>query len=97
MCHPGRWATVERDIWYLRELAVLKGVHYDVRKAQSPTDPDEVSVPNPRGKNLNRLLWTDPVLEHLQYTDDTIVGSTAAEVLEKRKKIFHISLKAVIK
>lgn len=54
-----RDCVTQADIWYLRELAVLKGVYYDVRKAQSPTGPDEVSVPNPCGKNLNHLPWTD--------------------------------------
>lgn len=65
-------------------------------RAQSPTDPDEVSVPNPHGKTLNNLPWTDPVPEHLQYVGGTIVGNTAAEVFEKEEKIVQISLKAAI-
>lgn len=86
-----------RDIWYLRELALPEGIYYDMSKAQSPADPGEVSVHNPRGRNLNHLPWTDPVLEHLQYVDDTIVGNTAAEVFETGKKTVQIPLKAAIK
>lgn len=76
---------------------VPEGVYDDMSKAQSPTDPDEVSVPNTPSKNLNHLPWTDLILEHLQCIDDTIVGNTAAEVSEKGKKIVQISLKAAMK
>lgn len=86
-----------RDNWYLRELAVPEGISYDMSKAQSPTDPDEVSVHNPRGRNLNHLPWTDPVLKHLQYIGDTIMGNTVPEVFEKGKTVVQIPLKAAIK
>lgn len=45
--HSGKWATIERGIWYLWELAVLEMIYYDLNNAQSPINPDEVQCMQP--------------------------------------------------
>ena len=42
VCYPSKWTNKEKDIQYLRELAVGKLVYYDPDNTQLPTDPDEV-------------------------------------------------------
>jgi len=52
VCYPGKWTNRERDIRYLRELAVRELVYYDPDNPQLPTDPDESSAHDPCGGSL---------------------------------------------
>lgn len=47
MCHPGKWATMERGIQYMSELAMLEMIYDDSHNAQLPTDPDKVQCTQP--------------------------------------------------
>ena len=61
-CHPGKWATMEKGIQYLRELAMLEVIYNDPGNEQSPTDPDEVQCTQPlRQKFLQHVpaLYTN--------------------------------------
>ncbi|MCQ4078415.1 hypothetical protein FK519_26840 [Klebsiella pneumoniae] len=71
MCHPGKWATMERGIQYLRELAVLEIIYDDLDNDQLPKDPDEVrctrqmwrkfvrSAPSSYANSLAVMTWKD--------------------------------------
>ncbi|GAB0208718.1 hypothetical protein GRJ2_003337500 [Grus japonensis] len=71
ICHPGKWTTMEREIQYLRELAVREMVYYDPDNVQVPTDPDEVqrtspmwqrfvqSAPSSYAQSLAIMAWKD--------------------------------------
>ncbi|GAB0203012.1 hypothetical protein GRJ2_002766800 [Grus japonensis] len=54
VCRPGKWTTMERDIQYLRELAVREMVYYDPDNAQLPADPDEVQCTRPMWRKFVR-------------------------------------------
>ncbi|KAK4823738.1 hypothetical protein QYF61_006007 [Mycteria americana] len=49
ICHPGKWATMERGIQYLRELVVLEAIYSDLDNKHLSKDPDEVQC--------TRLMW----------------------------------------
>ncbi|GAB0185444.1 hypothetical protein GRJ2_001009700 [Grus japonensis] len=46
---------MERDIQYLRELAVQEMVYYDSDNVQLPTDPDEVQCTRPMWR---KFVWS---------------------------------------
>ena len=54
VCYPGKWTNRERDIRYLRELAVRELVYYDPDNPQLPTDPDAVQCTRPMWR---KFVW----------------------------------------
>ncbi|GAB0208219.1 hypothetical protein GRJ2_003287600 [Grus japonensis] len=57
VCWPGKWTTMERDIQYLRELAMQEMVYEDLDNTQLPTDPDEVQCTKVMQR---RFVWSAP-------------------------------------
>ncbi|GAB0207722.1 hypothetical protein GRJ2_003237900 [Grus japonensis] len=55
VCRPGKWTTMERDIQYLRELAMWEMVYYDPDNVQLPTDPDEVQCTR---SMWEKIVWS---------------------------------------
>ncbi|KAK4832926.1 hypothetical protein QYF61_026569 [Mycteria americana] len=71
ICHPGKWATMERAVQYLRGLAVLEVIYDDLDNKQLSKDPDEVkctrhmwqkfvqSTPSSYADSLAVMTWKD--------------------------------------
>jgi len=56
-CYPGKWATMEIGILYLRKLAMRELVYYYPYNAHLPTDTDEVQCTRHMWR---RFVWSAP-------------------------------------
>ncbi|KAM9575877.1 uncharacterized protein ACIB01_003549 [Guaruba guarouba] len=52
--HPGKWATIEKGLQYLRELAILEVIYHRPDARNASVDPDEVKCTRPMWRKFTR-------------------------------------------
>ncbi|PKU44225.1 ubiquitin carboxyl-terminal hydrolase 4 [Limosa lapponica baueri] len=61
ICHSGKWAIMDRNIQYLRELALQELIYHDLGDPQPTTDLDEVQcIPLIQRKFLRQVSTLTP-------------------------------------
>ncbi|XP_033930272.1 uncharacterized protein [Melopsittacus undulatus] len=52
--HPVKWATIEKGLQYLRELAILEVIYHKLDATNASIDPDEVKCTRPMWRKFTR-------------------------------------------